>query len=97
MFVYKRMNLRAYRLCIVENKMHLRSIVRHRTALSTSLRILQSYTPTVSSKKRNVGLLLMMMMSIFRSIELSSMDSAETIGSNSRTTSTLFGYQCGTS
>ncbi|CAF4014525.1 unnamed protein product, partial [Adineta steineri] len=28
--------------------MHLRSIVRHRTVLSTSLRILQSYTPTLS-------------------------------------------------
>lgn len=35
---------------IVERKMHLRSIARHRTVLSTSLRILQSYTPTVSSR-----------------------------------------------
>lgn len=32
------------------DRMHLRAIIRHRTVLSTSLRILQSYTPSVSSK-----------------------------------------------
>ncbi|CAF4615865.1 unnamed protein product, partial [Rotaria magnacalcarata] len=30
--------------------MHLRSILRHRTVLSTSFRILQNYSPTVSNQ-----------------------------------------------
>ncbi|CAF4243832.1 unnamed protein product, partial [Adineta steineri] len=38
--------------------MHLRSIVRHRTVLSTSLRILQSYTPTVSNQSNYHHLIL---------------------------------------
>ncbi|CAF1060165.1 unnamed protein product [Adineta steineri] len=38
--------------------MHLRSIVRHRTVLSTSLRILQSYTPTLSNQSNYHHLIL---------------------------------------
>ncbi|CAF4122018.1 unnamed protein product, partial [Rotaria sp. Silwood2] len=38
--------------------MHLRSIIRHRTVLSASFRILQSYTPIVSSQSNYHHLIL---------------------------------------
>ncbi|CAF0721246.1 unnamed protein product [Rotaria sp. Silwood1] len=38
--------------------MHLRSIIRHRTVLSTSLRILQSYSPAVSNQSNYHHLIL---------------------------------------